>query len=176
MSLLTYFSVQDIESLQSRKMKEMEELFHIQSVKERCLNDLEKARMEMAYIESFRHLPPFTPSPRHQLPHLASSQSLASMVSDPAVTLSTVLSSSQRPPSMVYSSGGNLHSAAAGGSGGTTAQQQLQPDNPRLLVAAQNGVGSAPGGLVSKQVPGGKSSEQDYVPLLGNKLSPPRRS
>jgi hypothetical protein len=163
-SVIHTHCVQDIESLQSRKMKEMEELFRIQSVKERCLNDLEKARMEMAYIESFRQLPPFTPSLRQHPPAPPSSAL-------PAAN-STASTTFPRPHS--------AHSAA--GVLGQPPKQQLEV--PRLLMAQpQSGTqhgGGAPSGQLAKhhfqQVPPGgrKSSEQDYVPLMGKCYSTKR--
>ena len=155
--------VQDIESLQSRKIKEMEELFRIQSVKERCLNDLEKARMEMAYIESFRQLPPFTPSLR-QHPPAPPSSALPAANSTAPTTL-------PRPHS--------AHSAA--GALGQPSKQQLEV--PRLLMAQpQSGTqhsGASSGQLEKHHLqqvqPGArKASEQDYVPLMGRCYSTKR--
>ena len=143
-------------------MKEMEELFHIQSVKERCLNDLEKARMEMAYIESFRHLPSFAaPQQRHHHHSAAVGNNIPP---------STASSQQQRP----LSNSGRPQST--GGGGPSVAMHQPPPQQaeiPRLLQAtATNGHAdsSAPSGTIAKQLlqSGRKSAaDQDYAPLLG---------
>jgi hypothetical protein len=142
-------------------MKEMEELFHIQSVKERCLNDLEKARMEMAYIESFRQLPNLR-HPHHIPPPSAFS---GNHVVLPVSSASSSLLQQQRPRSSNSSSSGSA----------ATVVGQAQAELPRLLQAAAtttttNGIGesSASSGRIVKPQ-GVKPSDQDYIPLIGNK-------